>query len=65
MNSIRRKCVEDRLNKKISVLREWAQSKVPDQWRQNMRFSVRWLAQWSDDGLGVEAIRNPNLLTPA
>jgi hypothetical protein len=55
--------VHVRLEKKIAVLRKWVSKKIPEDCRKRMRFSIKWVAEWSDPELGVEAIGSPNAIS--
>jgi hypothetical protein len=52
--------VPERLKKKIAVLRQWLVEGIPEESRNTIRFSIRWLAEWYDPALGVERIIRPN-----
>jgi len=63
MKSANKPNVQNKLEKKIVVLSKWVRAGIPKRWRGNVRFSIRWVAEWSDSELGVDAIGSPNTIS--
>lgn len=52
--------VQDRVGRRLTVLRDWQKNGIPDEHMGKTPLSLRQAARWSDASLGVYPIPSPN-----